>query len=318
MFRAGGPSRGASPEFTGPVVLMADVSEWQPSLADAAYLAWSRAVVIRALYGADHQDAAWYGGQRRAGLHKGGALFVGIYAYLVAGQSGASQAQAFRDLVGAIQPGEVFIADLEQGDHALLTAWYDKMIALYGTAIRPYLWTYTGLWFGGQAGILPVQWIADYSAAEPSTPHKLWQFSESYSVPGVGTCDCSLFHGTIGELAALAYQVPKPAPVPPADWTFGPPQRLQALAGHTSVRLSWEAPAGAPEVPAEYLVYVYSGEVCNRTTLLASYPRTAKASPWEGGGLERGRQYTTHVVAAAAEGSRVRPYTYATATFTTG
>jgi len=80
------------------------------------------------------------------------------------------------------------------------------MIKLYGPGINAHLWTYTGLDFGATNGALPVQWVADYASAEPSSPHKLWQFTDSFNVPGVGTADCSLFHGTMDELAALAYQ----------------------------------------------------------------------------------------------------------------
>lgn len=199
-FRAGNPVL-ASP----PVTYLADISEFQPDIADTAYLSWSRAIAVRALYGAAHDDGAWYGGARRAALHAGGARFLGIYQFLLAAQSGAAQAQAFHSLVGPAEPGEVFVADFEQGTHQLLTAWYNEMLALYGQGIAPYLWTYTGLDFGCAENALPVQWIADYAAFEPLSPHKLWQFTDSYQVPGVGACDCSLFHGTIGELAALAY-----------------------------------------------------------------------------------------------------------------
>ena len=160
--------------------------------------------MIRAAYGSQHDDKAWYGGQRRALLHKGGALFVGLYQYLVAGQDGGAQAQAFHRIVGPIQHGEVFIADFEVGNHAMLTSWYNTMLKLYGKGIAPYLWTYTGLSFGQANGALPVQWIADYST-EPSSPHLLWQFTDAYHVPGVGVADCSLFRGSIGQLAAHAY-----------------------------------------------------------------------------------------------------------------
>ena len=214
-FRAGRPdgisphAATAVPAFTGPHVLLADVSEFQPDVADAAYLAWSPAIVIRCAYGDAHDDKAWYGGQRRALLHAGGAKFVGIYQYLVAGQAAAAQAQAFHRIVGSLQPGEVAIADYEEGAHSLLTGWYDEMLAL-GYDHR-YLWTYTGLNFGLANGALPVEWIAAYQAAEPGPAHKLWQFTSSFPVPGVGTCDCSVFHGTIGQLAALAVPAPAPA-----------------------------------------------------------------------------------------------------------
>lgn len=203
MLRAGGERR-AAPAITRPSTLLADVSEFQPNVVDATYLAWSKAIIIRCAYGAAHDDKAWYGGERRDLLHSGGARFVGIYQYLVDFQSGAAQAQAFHRIVGPIRPGEVFIADYEEGGRALLTAWYNQMLGLYGRGIAPYLWTYTGLAFGEAQGVLPVEWIAAYGSTEPFERHKLWQFTDAYQVPGVGSCDCSVFRGTIDQLAALA------------------------------------------------------------------------------------------------------------------
>lgn len=323
-FRAGGEIRGLPLlESASAATYLCDISEFEPDIADAAYLAWSKAIIIRALYGDAHDDAAWYGGARRADLHKGGVRFLGVYQYLVAGQSGAAQAQAFHKLVGAIQPGEVFIADLEEGNHTLLTSWYNAMISLYGSGISKYLWTYTGLAFGEANGILPVQWIAAYQSSEPSSAHKLWQFSDSYSVPGVGKCDCSVFHGTIDQLAALAYQPSKPKPPsPPADWTYGAPQHLAVHAGHTNVHATWAAPAGAPTAPDHYEVWIYKGTVCNSSTLVASYPRPEpgpehKTDP-DPGGLARHTEYTMHVSAFGPGGSRAKADVFASATFTTG
>jgi hypothetical protein len=187
-------------------IYLADVSEYQPDIDDATYVAWSHGIMIRALYGDAHVDGAWYSGARRSGLHAAGIQFLGIYQYLVSGQSGTSQAQAFHNLVGPIQNGEVFVADFEEGDKSMLTAWHNEMIALYGSSITKYLWTYTGLDFGESAGVLPVQWIASYGSSEPSTPHTLWQFSDSYSVPGIGTCDCSQYDGTMSQLASLGWR----------------------------------------------------------------------------------------------------------------
>ena len=222
MFRAGSmpgvPAPAFAPAALTPQVLLADISEFQPQIADAAYLAWSKAVVIRAMYGDQHDDKAWYGGQRRDLLHAGGARFVGIYIYLVAGQPGAAQADALHSLVGALRPGEVIIADFEEGDRARLTEWYNEMHKLYGPDIYRYLWTYSGLNFGQANGVLPVEWVAAYGQSEPASPHKLWQFTDAYPVPGVGAADCSVFHGTIDQLAALAWggttPVTQPAPVP--------------------------------------------------------------------------------------------------------
>lgn len=241
--RAGGT---ATPEvtFTGTYTLLADVSEFQPDIADPVYLNWSHGIAIRALYGFGHDDAAWYGGQRRADLHAGGVKFLDIYQYLVSGQSGAAQAQAFHSLVGPIQNHEVFTADFEEGQHQMLTDWYNEMILLYGKSIAPYLWTYSGLNFGQSQGVLPVQWIAAYQNTEPSEPHTLWQFTSSFVVPGIaGTCDCSVFHGTIDQLAALAYGG-VPAPPPPVA-TPAP----KGISAHTEssaaiATLQWQAIPG--------------------------------------------------------------------------
>jgi len=326
MFRAGVTQAvagaAATPGFADaapdPRTLLCDISAWQPDIADAAYLAWSKAVVIRALYGTA-VDGAWYGGARRANLHAGGARFVGIYQYLTPGQPGAAQAQALRDLAGPIQAGEVLIADFEEGARSTLTDWYDTMLALYGPGIRPYLWTYAGLWFGGSQGALPVEWIAAYQAGEPATPHKLWQFSPSYPVPGVGVCDCNLFHGTIDDLAALAWQgTPAPPPAPAADWTYGPPRNLHAAGGHTSAALTWQPPDGAPVPPDHYVIWLYRGTAATAAALVPSYPRDVAGSPWQGGGLTRGQVYSVHVAASGPGSGRLRPDCFASAAFTTG
>jgi lysozyme len=185
---------------------LADVSEFQPDINDAAYVKWSHGIMVRAMYGANHIDGAWYGGARRSALHAAGITFLGIYQYLVNGQTGQSQAQAFHRLVGAIQPGEVFVADFEEGTKPMLTGWYNEMHTLYGTGITNYLWTYTGLYFGEAQGVLPVQWIADYDGTEPATPHVLWQYTDAYDVPGVGITDCNEFDGTMAQLAAYGWK----------------------------------------------------------------------------------------------------------------
>ena len=186
-------------------IYLADVSEYQPDIDDAAYVAWSHGIMVRALYGDAHVDRAWYSGARRTDLHAAGIEFLGLYQYLVSGQSGTSQARAFHNQVGPIRKGEVFVADFEEGEKSMLTSWYNEMIALYGSGISNHLWTYTGLDFGRSAGVLPVQWIASYGTSKPSTPHTLWQFSDSYHVPGIGTCDCNRYDGSMSELAALGW-----------------------------------------------------------------------------------------------------------------
>jgi putative peptidoglycan binding protein/glycosyl hydrolase family 25 len=212
------------PQFTGPHVLLGDVSEFQPDVADGTYLRWSEAIIIRATYGADHDDHAWYGGERRAKLHDGGAQFLGIYQYLRADQDAVEQARALVKLLGKLRPGEKVIADIEEGNgsqHARRAAWSHVISDALGDAP----WDYAGRFYAAEHGLQPVDWIADYSSTEPSVSHRLWQFTDRYDIPGVGPCDCSVFRGSIAQLAQLAFQpskpAPKPVPHPAPQWPAG-------------------------------------------------------------------------------------------------
>jgi peptidoglycan hydrolase-like protein with peptidoglycan-binding domain len=229
----------------GDIVLLADISEFQPNISDAAYLAWSKAAVIRAMYGSTHDDRAWYGGARRDGLHAAGIAFLGIYQYLVATQDAAVQAHALVNLLGNLRPREKLICDLEEGPASQQAArwrqWSAVITSAYGRAAAP--WLYSGVDFAASAGVSP-QWAAAYQDGEPAGEHLLWQFTDAYPVPGVGTADCNRFHGTIDDLAALGWQgmgtatpapAPAPAPVKPTpapapNWTENLMQQLPQLA----------------------------------------------------------------------------------------
>ncbi len=227
MFRTGTIPGAAAPAVVpasvNPGVLLSDISEYQPDIADAVYLAWSKAVAIRALYGTT-VDRAWYGGARRDALHAGGARFIGVYGYLAAGQDAGTQARALVKLLGPLRQGEKLICDIEEGPPAAQAArwqqWTQVITGAYGAAADP--WLYAGLYFARAAGLDP-QWVAAYQNTEPAGDHRMWQFTSAYPVPGVGTADCSRFRGTIDELAACGWQDAKPPPpVPPPgapSWT---------------------------------------------------------------------------------------------------
>lgn len=214
MFRAGGGPEEAPQPVTlethismaavTPTVKLADVSEFQPNVDDPVYLRWSQAVIFRALYGAQHIDHAWFGGDRRKQFHDNGAQFVGIYQYVVASQPVLQQAAAMVELLGSLQHGEVVIADIEEGSGDLAETWHIYASTIAG-ALGDQPWDYSGLNFAAAHGLAPVRWVAAYGQSEPSVPHTLWQFTDRFSIPGVGVADCSLFHGTIDQLAALAH-----------------------------------------------------------------------------------------------------------------
>jgi len=203
--------------FSGNTVLLADISEFQPSVNDAAYLRWSQAIVIRAMYGSQHDDRSWYGGERRRALWSGGARFVGIYQYVVAGQDAGAQARALCQLVGRLNKGEKVIADIEEGGGSQRGRW-QAWAGIVHNELGDTPWCYSGAYFAQSTGLAPVDWVASYGSAEPGAAHRLWQFTDRYQVPGIGSCDCSVYHGTISQLAALAFGGSQPAP-PVTDWT---------------------------------------------------------------------------------------------------
>ena len=204
------------------ITRLADVSEFQPQIDDATYLSWSLACVIRAAYGNTHDDRAWYGGQRRQFLHDGGIRFLGIYQYVVASQDIPSQVAELVRLVGTLRKGEKLIADIEEGSGNLLGRWIEWS-GLVRQELGDSPWDYSGLFFAADHGLQPVNWVAAYGQPEPAVQHDLWQFTDAFQVPGVGTADCSLYHGTVDQLAALAYQGTPP------DWTEIVIQELPTL-----------------------------------------------------------------------------------------
>lgn len=238
---------------TGSIVLMADISQFQPQIADAVYLQWSKAVIIRAMYGQDMTDRSWFGGQRRSLLLQGGAQFLGIYQYLRADQDAAAQAKALAQLLGTLNKGEYVIADIEEGagsQQARWQTWAGVIHAELGFAPGDY----SGLNFAAAHGLTPVDWVAAYGTTEPAVQHLFWQFTDAMTIPGVpGLCDCSVFHGSITDLAALAFSGQQPPP--PAQ--FPAPTGLVAGTPHVSLPVSWNPVTANGQPPASYTVVAY-------------------------------------------------------------
>jgi GH25 family lysozyme M1 (1,4-beta-N-acetylmuramidase) len=187
-----------------------DVSEFQPNVTWSDVVAHNGgAAVIRAMYGADHVDKAWYGGTRRADAHKAGIKVLGIYQYLVAGQDALAQAEAFVKLVGKLEPGEFAALDIEEGagnQLARAEAWLKHVDAHLTYPGYQGAWVYSGAAFFGSAGLMPIAdskrhtWVADYAPSAPGVPHTLWQNSSGTEWPGIGKCDNSVFAGDVHAL----------------------------------------------------------------------------------------------------------------------
>jgi hypothetical protein len=203
--RAATAAAHAAAHAAGTKTLTVDISEFEPDIADAVYLAWSRAVIIRAAYGAQHDDRAWYGGQRRDLLLSGGAQFLGIYQYVTAFEDITAQAREFCRLIGKLNKGEYPLADIEEGAGSQAgrrSAWNHVVASELGFSPGS---GYSGLFFARNHGLAPVEWVAAYQAVEPADPHLLWQFTDNFEVPGVGRSDCSVHDGPIAGLASHAY-----------------------------------------------------------------------------------------------------------------
>lgn len=213
--------------------------------------------------------------------------------------------------------------DIEPGaaSPASAAAWYERQVAR--KVWRPCFYASASLM---ESDIIPIVRSSGFNRADI----RLWSAHYGGGAHICGPSSCGLtsieMDGTqftdtamgrnLDESLLLGNFFPDPPPLP----GYGPPRNLQAHPGHTSVKLTWETPgtAGLPN-PAEYQVFIYKGTVTNRDTIVPSYPRTLGAVlEYQGGSLERGHQYTVHVVAAGPNGTHTRPYTFASATFTTG
>jgi hypothetical protein len=106
-------------------------------------------------------------------------------------------------------------------------------------------------------------------------------------------------------------------PAPPSAWVFGAVRGLKAVPGHTSVLLSWSAPADPAPAPVGH----YQVTVRKDGEDVKSYPRdvpkTGGAQSWQGGSLTPGTTYEVLVRAVTADvNGHGSPW--AAVTFTTG
>lgn len=156
--------------------------------------------------------------------------------------------------------------------------------------------------------------IAYYAASPPDVhPWKSWVFWQAREGGGPGGGDVDYF---AGDLAALdTWTRVSPAPLP-AGWTYPPVRKLTGEGGDTSVKLEWDSPvqpAGQVPMPAiaEYEVALTPGPELAGPDV-KTYPRFAPkgTSPetWQGGSLARKKQYTAGVRACAADGAHAGPW----------
>jgi hypothetical protein len=203
-------------------IRMADVSEFQGNVDAPAYLAAGNHCIIARAYSGYRPDHTMPG--RRDYLRGQPFTGVGWYAYLAADRDPTAQAHEFVQTIGQLKGNEWPALDLEEGggdQTGRAQAWLNVVDAWAGFPAMIYSGASffndhlggTGHWKGR-----PV-WIAAYQSTEPSAAHMLWQFSDSYSFAGIGSCDGSLHHGTAQEFmtAVRAGAGPSPQPRTPEE-----------------------------------------------------------------------------------------------------
>jgi len=181
----------------------------------------SGAAIIRIDYGDAHPDLHL---ANRATALKAGAKALGLYQYGVDGQPTHLQAEAFISLVKTLHPGEFTILDKEEGSGNLAAeagAWFTDVDHALTYPGYHGGWLYSGESFFTEHGLTSIKrshrWVAAYRTAEPTLPHVLWQHTDGklgdtacQPWPLIGHIDCSIFHGTVAQLAARIWTPPKP------------------------------------------------------------------------------------------------------------
>ena len=207
-----------------PDIRLADVSEWQPNIDAAAYLAGGyRTLIVRAHsgYRPDKMMPA-----RRDYLRGFPFAALGYYQYLAHDRDAAQQARELVSTVGPLRANEFLVLDHEEGagnQIARADAWFavvDQAIGFKATLYAGYFYCRDHLDGWGRWANRP-RWLAAYSTVEPGDPHELWQNTDAARFPGLsGTVDGNIFHGDERRFAAVftaGRGTVAPAPPKPAD-----------------------------------------------------------------------------------------------------
>lgn len=214
-------------------IRMADVSEWQGNVDAPTYMNAGYKCIIARTYSGYRPDKMMPG--RRDYLR--GYKFTGLgwYAYLAKDVDAKQQANAFIQTIGTLKANEWPILDVEEGSGSQTSraqAWFDVVDKWAGFPAMLYASQYffkdqlSGV---GHWGNRPL-WMAAYSSKEPTEKHDLWQFTDSYNFPGIGTkIDGNLAHMSADEFIKRMRAGKAPAPSPEPAPTPKPGKAAQTL-----------------------------------------------------------------------------------------
>lgn len=204
-----------------PDLRLADISEFQIGANLAEYKRSGFDVLILRAHNGHRTDKTFWSWQKQARTL--GFTALGFYQYMVESRPATEQARDFCSTVGVLRKNEFAICDNEEGAGSQIERceqWFQTVDSRYGRKAS----LYSGeSWFreklGGTDRWKRPRWIAAYRSTEPTVPHEWWQNTSTASFPGIGhPVDCSLFHGTSSEFAAItAGKTQQPAPVATAE-----------------------------------------------------------------------------------------------------
>jgi lysozyme len=314
-----------SPETAAGVTYGIDLYENNAWFHDAT----TAFVILKAYepgYGRDSKFAARFPLAQRLGMLRGAYMF---------GHPAQNAAAAVKAFTGILKDNGFTRADRAFLDHEMTdgkspsycAGWARDVCAGIDSELGfPACGVYTYQAFievGNCAGLgqYPL-WLARYfTPSAPMPPVRIGGSPWASCVLdqyGVFTVDWDYYGGPLTALRAWWDQTPPPAPAGAYDAPRG--LRVDRI-GHTNFVAHWLPPAG--ENPETYRVYVYH-DVNGHLAIVPSYhpPRTVHTTGTGDagmGGLQRHQKYVLRVVSAGPDGrSKVKPATYAQATFTTG
>lgn len=186
-------------------LLLADVNDAHTVTNWTEYAAFSPVLIAKATQGTSFVAPTF--AAQRAGAAKAGLKAFGMYHFWQPGDDPVAQAEhavaTIRKL--ADTPLEWLILDVETGNDM---SDYHAFCVHADAALGRRTWLYGGEQLTAAETPRP-RWIARYYDQTPNPAHApdigetLWQFADSYAVPGVGPADCSVYRGDLAGLEAV-------------------------------------------------------------------------------------------------------------------
>jgi lysozyme len=184
-------------------------------------------VYLKATEGATYVDPRF---NVNAIAARAAGLLIGAYHYLTAGTAAGLQTANAHRVTDAVRPDLPLALDVEENVPVTRVLTFLQIMSPDGAVEAkhvPMLYCdpeYARALTAACPDLLlfPL-WIAEYSVGSPRitpwTDWRIWQYSESGSVPGIsGACDLDWFHGDEAALRAFAGLLPPP-PLSPAATT---------------------------------------------------------------------------------------------------